>query len=167
MTSGISSFLSTIPDSALAAMHENIIRQTAFAANVVQSQILTVGKLAFARDLALVDAEETFLEFLILVPVGDVHGTYAAVQSTWGYKIGIDTHIFLSFLFMEIFPHLVLMQPYRIGIAGMNSSPLMPSNVGSRLIRFCLPFMKIVWYSILRRFFSRFWPYFSRCEKLR
>jgi hypothetical protein len=140
---------------------------TAFVATCVYGQILTIWQPAFARDFALVEAQKPFLEFLILVSVGDVHGAHAAVQSTWGYKIGIDTHIFLSFLFMEIFPHLVLMQPYRIGIAGMNSSPLMPSNVGSRLIRFCLPFMKIVWYSILRRFFSRFWPYFSRCEKLR
>jgi hypothetical protein len=117
MTSGIPSFLSTVPDRALPAVHENIIGQTAVATDVIYCQIFTVGQLAFARDLALVDAQESLLEFLILIPVGDVHGAYAAVQSAGGYKIGIDIHIFLSFVFIEIFPHLVLMQPYRIGIA--------------------------------------------------
>jgi hypothetical protein len=100
MTSGIPSFLSTVPDRALPAVHENIIGQTAVATDVIYCQIFTVGQLAFARDLALVDAQESLLEFLILIPVGDVHGAYAAVQSAGGYKIGIDIHIFLSFVFI-------------------------------------------------------------------
>jgi len=117
MTSGIPSFLSTVPDRALPAVHENIIGQTAVATDVIYCQIFTVGQLAFARDLALVDAQESLLEFLILIPMGDVHGAYAAVQSAGGYKIRIDIHIFPSFVFMEIFPHFILVQPYRIGIA--------------------------------------------------
>jgi hypothetical protein len=69
---------------------------TAFVATCVYGQILTIWQPAFARDFALVEAQKPFLEFLILVSVGDVHGAHAAVQSTWGYKIGIDTHVFHS-----------------------------------------------------------------------
>ena len=116
MTSGIPLLLGAVPDGALPAMHENVIGQTTVATDIVYGQILTVGQFAFARDLTLVKAEKPLLEFLVLVPMGDVNGTYAAVQAAGCYKIRIDIHISLSFMFMEIFPHFILVQPYRIGI---------------------------------------------------
>jgi hypothetical protein len=95
MTSVIPLLLGAVPDGALPAMHENVIGQATVATNVVYGQILTVGQLAFARDLSLVKAEKPLLEFLILVPVGDVNGANAAVKAARCYKIRIDIHISL------------------------------------------------------------------------
>lgn len=131
-------FLSAVPDRALLTMHENVIGQATIATDVVYSQILTVWQLAFARDLALIEAEEPLLEFLILVPVGDVDSAHAAVQAARGYKVESSIHVFLSFLFMDIFPHFILVQPYGIGIEADEFIYIHPVYCGFSLDPFLL-----------------------------
>ncbi len=93
VTSGIPLGLGAIPDGALPAMHKRVFGQAALALDIVHGQGVTVRKRTLARNIPLVDIQEPFLEFLIVVPVGDIDAANPAIQTTRRYKIRIDGHV--------------------------------------------------------------------------
>ena len=79
MTTGIALFFRTISDFALFAMHEQVIRQAPLASDVLCGQLFTVWQRALAGDFASVKFHQALLEFLIVIPMGDINGADATV----------------------------------------------------------------------------------------
>jgi hypothetical protein len=92
MTTRVLSFPGAVADFALAAMHEAFIRQTAAAFHVFDRKGFAVRKSALAGNISPVKAQQPLLEFLIVIPVGDVDGADAAIKTTGRNQIRIDRH---------------------------------------------------------------------------
>jgi len=92
VTTEIPLFSCAFFDIALSTVYEGIIRQAPTAMNVCYCKTISIGKLALAMDLALVDVEQSLLEFLIIVAMGNVDGADAAIEATRRNKVRIDGH---------------------------------------------------------------------------
>jgi hypothetical protein len=67
------------PDVTLAAVHKPFVGQATTAPYVFNGNVFSIGKFAFAMNLTLVDMEQSFFEFIIIVSMRYVDSTYPAV----------------------------------------------------------------------------------------
>jgi hypothetical protein len=90
MAPGIAFILCTRSDAALLAMHEQVIGQAAAAMDIVHRKPVAVGERSFAGGSAFVKIEQFFLEFLIVVFMGQADGAHAAVKAAGGNEIRVN-----------------------------------------------------------------------------
>lgn len=82
VTTDIALFASTRSDIALSAVHKRIIGQAPTALDVFYGKTAGIRELTLTLDVALVDMEQSFLEFLIILTMGNVDGADAAIEAT-------------------------------------------------------------------------------------
>jgi hypothetical protein len=75
-----------VPDKTLFTVEKRLFGKATLAPNVFLGKILTVGK------FALINAQETFPEFLIVIFCGEENSAHATIQTTRRQQIGIDLH---------------------------------------------------------------------------
>ena len=96
MASGKAYSPGAVTDSTLAAVHEPVIREASAASDILRQECFTVGKAAFSLNFSLIQIGQPFLEFLIVITMGNINGAYAAIQAAGGNKVRIDLHRFNS-----------------------------------------------------------------------
>jgi hypothetical protein len=84
MASGVTLVCCALSYVALLAMHKRVIRQASVASDVSGGKIFTVRKKAFAGNFSFIQAHQSFLEFFIIITVGNIDGTDAAIKTTGG-----------------------------------------------------------------------------------
>ena len=89
MATGETFFLAAFLDTALFAMREEIVGETAAAADVFNGETLAVGKLSLAGNIPDVNAQQPLFELLIAVAVGDIDGAYSTIKPTGGDEVGV------------------------------------------------------------------------------
>jgi len=82
VTTKIALFPGTGSDIALSAVHKGIIGQAPTAVNVFYGEAFGIRELTLTTGVALVDMEQSFLEFLIILTMGNVDGADAAIEAT-------------------------------------------------------------------------------------
>jgi hypothetical protein len=92
MAPGVPFFLGALSDVALSAMHELFIRQTAAALDIFGRKVFAARQGAFAWDPSLVQSDQAFLQFFVLVAVCDIDGADSAVEPARRSKIRIYRH---------------------------------------------------------------------------
>jgi hypothetical protein len=94
MTPGVTFSLSTLSHFTLLAVHKSNVRETTIASNIFCRKIFAVRKCALASSSSLVESYQPFLEFLIVITVCNMNGTYSAIEATRGRKFRIYFHSF-------------------------------------------------------------------------
>jgi hypothetical protein len=70
-------------------MHEPFVRHATAAFNIFSSEILTIGKHAFAGNPSLVEIRQPFPELPVVIAMSHVDRAYTAIKSTGRNKIWI------------------------------------------------------------------------------